>query len=213
MGRRHPKKPTKPKPGGGPRATVSGVRVIGGSLRGSELKFAGQSNTRPMKDRTRQAIFNLLGPALKGRFVVDLFAGTGAMAIEAISRGARSAILVERHFPTARLIRAGAEQLGIAAQVEVVASDTFHWAAQVFDPSRFPPEQPWVVFCCPPYVLYRERPREMHELLEVMASSAPPTSWLVVESDQRFDTVNLPASVAWDVRSYPPAVVSVGEVP
>lgn len=212
MGRRRTKKQTKSQPRGVPREPLTGVRVIGGRLRGSELKFVGQSNTRPMKDRTREAIFNLLGPDVAQRIVFDLFAGTGALAIEAISRGAESALLLERHFPTTRLLRDCAEQLGIASQIEVVAGDTFHWANRVFDPGRYPPNPPWLVFCCPPYDLYVEREQEMLGLIEIMSSSAPQRSLIVVESDERFDTARLPANVAWDKRNYPPAVVSIGEV-
>lgn len=212
MGRRQTKRRTNSKPGGGPRESVSGVRVIGGRLRGSELKFVGQSNTRPMKDRTREAIFNLLGPLVQGRIVIDLFAGTGALAIEAISRGAKSAILLERHFPTARLLRTCAEQLGIGRQIEVIASDTFHWASHVFDPDLYRTDPPWLVFCSPPYDLYCERLQEMLGLIETISSSAPPRSVIIVESDARFDLARLPAAIAWDIRPYPPAVVCVGEI-
>src|SRR5262245_47435808 len=72
-------------------------RIIGGTLRGRKLLFAGDARTRPMKDRVREALFNLLADAVRGKHAIDLFAGTGALGLEAISRGASGATLVERH--------------------------------------------------------------------------------------------------------------------
>ena len=80
------------------------VRIIGGHLRGRLLPFPVDPRTRPMKDRVREAVFNLVGPTVVGSYAIDLFAGTGVLGIEAVSRGAASATLIERHFPTARAI-------------------------------------------------------------------------------------------------------------
>src|SRR6185369_13778531 len=81
---------------------VVGLRIIGGKLRGRKLQYSGDLRTRPMKDRVREAVFNLLGPGVKGSHAIDLFAGTGALGLEAISRGAAQATLIERHLPTSR---------------------------------------------------------------------------------------------------------------
>jgi 16S rRNA (guanine966-N2)-methyltransferase len=71
------------------------VRIISGRLRGRKLVAVKGLSTRPTSDRTREAIFNILGQAVTGQAVLDLFAGTGALALEAISRGAASALLVD----------------------------------------------------------------------------------------------------------------------
>ena len=76
------------RPGAGPTASdsagpIAGLRIIGGRLRGRKLHYSGDLRTRPMKDRLREAIFNLIGPAIRGKHAVDLFAGTGALALEA----------------------------------------------------------------------------------------------------------------------------------
>jgi len=210
MGRRATKKNKSSKAAGGRRVAASGVRIIGGRLRGSELPFTGQANTRPMKDRTREAIFNLLGPTVKDRIVFDLFAGTGALALESISRAAKSAVLLERHFPTAASIRRCSADLGVASQIEVVAGDTFHWVNNVFEPSQQSNSERWLVFCSPPYDLFVERTADMLALIERMTSASPHGSLIVVESDERFDTSSLPASVEWDIRPYPPAVFALG---
>ena len=71
------------------------MRVISGTLRGRRLAAVKGSATRPTSDRTREAVFNILGTAVNDRRVMDLYAGTGALAIEALSRGARRALLVD----------------------------------------------------------------------------------------------------------------------
>ena len=85
-----------------PHHTPVGVRIIAGCFRGRKLHYSGDPRTRPMKDRVRQALFNRLGPDVEGTLAVDLFAGTGALGLEALSRGATRAILIEQHRPTAR---------------------------------------------------------------------------------------------------------------
>ena len=160
-----------------------------------------------MKERVREAAFNLVGPAVKGKLVIDLFAGTGAMAFEALSRGAAHAVLVERSFPNARLIRENADSLRVADRVEVITADTFVWSRH----QRVENERPLLVFCCPPYDYYLSRAQDVSRLLRDLIRSAATGSLIVVESDHRLDTSTLPQAEAWDVRPYPPAVISLLE--
>src|SRR5262245_53911372 len=113
-------------------------RIIGGELRGRKLLYTGDKSTRPMKDRVREAVFNLLGKEVLGKHAIDLFAGTGALGLEAISRGAHGATLVERHFPTAEIIRQNAIELEVLDRCSIVPADTLLW------PKRWPelPEKP-----------------------------------------------------------------------
>src|SRR5947207_6491605 len=80
---------------------IVGLRIIGGSLRGRKISYSGEVRTRPMKDRVREAVFNLLGAQVAGTQAIDLFAGTGALGLEALSRGAAQATFIDRHLPTA----------------------------------------------------------------------------------------------------------------
>ncbi len=169
-----------------------------------------------MKQRVREAAFNLLGKRAAGMHVIDLFAGTGALSWEALSRGASTATLIERHFPTARQLRETARELGLAEQVEIVASDTFFWArSAIASPAahslKCPPGRAWLVFCSPPYDLYVTQLSSMLELVRGLVDLAPEQSLMVVESDQRFDAAQLTAKYEWDVRPYPPAVLAVGQ--
>ena len=119
------------KPSSKGQNKLPAIRIIGGAMRGRPIHYDGDPATRPMKDRVREAAFNLLGPPVKGKPVIDLFAGTGAMAFEAISRGASNAILIERRFPNARLIRETAAELKIEAKIDVFSGDTFNWVHRV----------------------------------------------------------------------------------
>jgi 16S rRNA (guanine966-N2)-methyltransferase len=89
------------------------VRVVAGKYRSRVLKSAGSLKLRPTSDRLRETLFNVLGPAIEGSLFIDVFAGTGAMGIEAISRGAAEVIFVESHAKAAQLIRRNLESLEI----------------------------------------------------------------------------------------------------
>jgi 16S rRNA (guanine966-N2)-methyltransferase len=190
-------------------ARLGTLRIIGGSLRGRRIEYSGDPRTRPMKDRVREAIFNLLGPGITGKHAIDLFAGTGALGFEAISRGAARATLIDRHFPTADLIRKNAASLGIAGRCEVVAADTFFWATQ-----RMPSFMgPVAAFVSPPYGFYVERLEEMLSLIQAVLARAEAGGVLVVEADERFDFGRLPHAERWDIRAYSPAVVGILDAP
>ncbi|HJN07805.1 MAG: RsmD family RNA methyltransferase [Pirellulaceae bacterium] len=184
------------------------IRIIGGDMRGRAIRYDGDLATRPMKDRVREAAFNLLGPTIKGKHVIDLFAGTGAMAFEAISRGAANAVLIERRFPNARLIRDTAAELKIEDKIDVFSGDTFNWVQRVMVEA----DEPTVVFCCPPYDFYLERWPQLSAMIDEVLALLPSGSVLLVESDGRFETTQLPDTFDWDVRAYPPAVLSLSEI-
>jgi 16S rRNA (guanine966-N2)-methyltransferase len=97
-------------------------RVIAGSARGIRLAAPG-AGTRPLADRVKQAVFGSLEPALPGATVLDLCAGSGAAAIEALSRGAGRAILVERDPGTCRVIAENLRRAGVADRARVVRAD------------------------------------------------------------------------------------------
>lgn len=196
-----------------------GMRIIGGTHRGRSLSYSGDIRTRPMKDRVREAVFNLIGTDTQGAVVIDLFAGTGALALEALSRGARHAIMIERHYPTTRLISDNLKVLALEDKATVVFGDAFRWTKKN-DLSADDPQYAcrWIVFCAPPYEFYQSRTEDMFELLATWQERMPPGSLLVVESDTRaeeefvlpvLDTID----ADWESRPYPPAMISILEIP
>ena len=186
-----------------PSATT--LRIVGGNLRGRKLQYSGDPRIRPMKDRTREAVFNLIGPVPKATHAVDLFAGTGALGIEAISRGAASATLIEIHEPTRRVISENVANLGLISETQVVGADVFRWSLE----ASHLPDAPWLVFCCPPYRLFEDRRDDLIAMLDRLIRRAQPDSTIVVESDQKFDPVELPDAESWRTREYAPARVAV----
>ena len=103
------------------------IRIIGGRWRGTRLEVPQRPGLRPTSDRVRETLFNWLQPVLPGARVLDLFAGSGALGLEAVSRGAARATLVEHDPALARALREVAGRLEGGAAVEVVAADALAW--------------------------------------------------------------------------------------
>src|SRR5712692_1005482 len=99
------------------------MRVVGGKYRSRVLKSLRGLALRPTSDRLRETLFNILGPTIEGAVFVDVYAGTGAVGIEALSRGAREVIFIEKHTAAASLIRKNLQALGIATGAEILATD------------------------------------------------------------------------------------------
>ena len=177
------------------------LRIIGGSMRGRGVLYVGDRAIRPMKESLREAMFNIVGPAIKGRFAWDLFAGTGILAIESFSRGAAGAVAVERNRRFAQAIEKNAAAIGIGPEeVQVLCGDTFKVSpTRMSEVAEDAPDTPWVVFFCPPYAMWMEETEALFDLLNTTARFAPPSSLLVVEADKFFDITTLPLG-PWDVR-------------
>ena len=101
------------------------MRVIAGKYRSRPMKGPAAQRLRPTSDRLRETLFNVLGPSVEDSLFIDLFAGTGAVGIEAISRGARETIFVESSAKAARLIRENLESLDILAAAELIEAPPF----------------------------------------------------------------------------------------
>lgn len=191
------------------------LRIVGGKFRGSKLAYHGDPVTRPMKHRVREAIFNLVGTEIEGRRALDLFAGTGALGLESLSRGATGALFIERHIPTARGVRENIARLGVEDQCEVLEASAFVWCKR--DLPQTPADgTPWLVFVSPPYAFFIDRQAEMVSMVAALIEHSPADSIIVVEADERFDFALLPGEIkksrhdlGWDVRTYSPAVVAV----
>src|SRR5262245_17776297 len=166
------------------------VRIIGGKFRGRRLRYHGDPVVRPMKHRTREAIFNLVTTDAVGRHVIDLFAGTGALGLEALSRGATGATFIEKHVPSARVVEENIRTLDVADRATLLVTSAFLWAKRDLPTAAKTSQQAaqaWLVFCSPPYAFYEDRKEEMLELIRHVQRAAPEGSVLVVEADERFD--------------------------
>lgn len=170
-----------------------------------------------MKHRTREAIFNLISTECEGRHAIDLFAGTGALGLEAVSRGAASATFIEKHVPSARIVEQNIRTLGVEDCCQLVITSAFLWGKRDLSETTATEQngRPWIVFCSPPYVFFQDRRAEMLDLIKRIQQHAPSGSVLIVEADDQFDIELLreaetsPGNSSWDIRAYAPAVVGL----
>jgi len=167
------------------------MRVIGGKFRSRRLKNPGKLLMRPTSDRLRETLFNVLGPAVTDSLFIDLYAGTGAIGIEAISRGARETIFVEAHAVSAKLVRENLKSLGIDGGVDVMEGDAVH-ALEKIAKRRLVAD---FIFLDPPYDAVEERVRVL-EFLDASHLVAPHGLVIVEHSvkselPERFDRLEL----------------------
>jgi 16S rRNA (guanine966-N2)-methyltransferase len=161
------------------------MRIIAGEHRGRRL--TAPPGARPTADRVREALFSILGDRVRGARVLDLFAGSGALGIEALSRGAAQATFVDDDPGAAAAIRANLRELEAA----VIRRDAATFL-------RDAPDQYDLVFLDPPY---RHGPRLGRELSELVAASLAPGGLAISESDRR-EPLDLPDLTLDDERRY-----------
>jgi 16S rRNA (guanine966-N2)-methyltransferase len=162
------------------------MRVVAGRLGGRTLRAVPGDATRPTSDRVREALFSILGERVRDAAVLDLFAGTGALAIEGLSRGARSAVLVEQAPRAVAVIRANLEALGLTevATVRRTKAEAYLRSAASSRASRASADGPFdLVFLDPPYAM---PVGTLAGLLARLAREAlAPGATVVVESPSR----------------------------
>ncbi len=153
------------------------MRVIAGSLKGRRLEAPTWDGLRPTSDKLRETLFNILGPRVVGARVLDGYAGTGALGIEAMSRGAVSVVFVERDRRAAALVAANLARCGLADGCAIIRAGFVETAHGSLPPASFE-----LVLLDPPY--------EEGDLEAVVAAAAPLVAgggWLVLEHARRRD--------------------------
>jgi len=123
------------------------MRIITGSAKGVRLKTPHGMETRPTSDRVKESLFNILGNRVIDAMVLDLFAGTGNLGLEALSRGAANAVFVDHSFNSISLIKDNAALTKLADRVESYKSDVFTALNKICQAGR----QFNLIFCDPPY--------------------------------------------------------------
>src|SRR6476469_367164 len=112
------------------------VRIVAGSLRGRKLTAVVHEGMRPTPQMVREALFSILGNAVPDRVFYDVFAGTGVVGLEAVSRGASSARLIEKDGKQAAEIQKYADRFGIRDKVQVLKADAYRWAERWIPPGN-----------------------------------------------------------------------------
>jgi 16S rRNA (guanine(966)-N(2))-methyltransferase RsmD len=160
------------------------MRIIAGKYRSRILKSLKGLALRPTSDRLRETLFNVLGPGVVGSRFLDVFAGTGAVGIEALSRSAADVTFIENHAPAARLIRHNLDSLKITSGATILNVDALI-ALQKFAARHTPSTPPFdFVFVDPPYAAHVDYARTLEFL--ATANFLAPDGLVIFEHHHKF---------------------------
>jgi len=167
------------------------MRIISGTFKSRKLLAPKGDTTRPTSDRARESLFNVLQNLIDfdGMQVLDLFAGSGAFAFEALSRGATHATFIEQNRKVIETIKENAKALEVLSQVEIIQKDVYSWLTDTKPETRIP--KPDLIFADPPY----DDPRTLTALPKAIF-----TSWLltsdsiVIVEHRKGSNVNIPSN-------------------
>jgi 16S rRNA (guanine966-N2)-methyltransferase len=175
------------------------MRIIAGQRRGHKIDGPRASAvTQPTSDLVRESLFNILGHLVVDRTVFDLFAGTGALGLEALSRGAERAVFVDRDREYVSLIIRNVATLRYEDRASVRLADAYRWA-RAFQPAD---DRPVVVFIDPPNQEYERRGNALNQLILQVVEKVPAGSVVVLEAGRVLDERILADFQSWDIRRY-----------
>lgn len=152
------------------------MRVIGGEFRSRRLKSMPGMDVRPTPDKIRESLFNIIAPEIEGAVFVDAYAGTGAVGIEALSRGARHVVFIEKDRAAVQLIKDNLASLGLEARARVMQGNAALLLGGIAADIGF-----GIVFIDPPY----PKEREYRASLEALESMPP--ALVIVQHAARFE--------------------------
>ncbi|MDX2160771.1 MAG: 16S rRNA (guanine(966)-N(2))-methyltransferase RsmD [bacterium] len=171
------------------------LRVIAGSAKGRKLKLVPGDTTRPIMDRVKEALFSIIGRDVLDASFLDLFAGTGSVGIEALSRGAKQAVFIDTEPKAIQTINDNLKITGLAAKASVRRTDGF-----IYLSSRV--EQPYdFIYIAPPQ--YKEMWQKALRLIDAKPTWLTPEGTVIVQIDpEEFALLELQALVLDDERRY-----------
>jgi 16S rRNA (guanine966-N2)-methyltransferase len=182
-------------------------------MRGRKIQYNGDPGIRPMKERTRESVFSLLGGYLEETFAVDLFGGTGILAIESLSRGAQGGVVFELSRPAVSTIVDNLKLLKLENRIEVHNVDTLRWMRSIEANVRKWPKIPWMIYCCPPYRMWHDHTERLITGINALLAISPSGSKLVCETEHDFDVAAQLPELDWDIRKYQPAYIAIATRP
>jgi len=173
------------------------IRIVAGSLRGRKLSCTVNVNLRPTPQRVREALFSILGNAVPDRPFLDVFAGTGVVGLEALSRGASSLTFVERDFRLIADLERHIRAFDVGDRANIARIDVYRWIER-----WRAPDEPVTVFLSPPFADYERRLDDLLNVVTLMQEKVQPGSVIVLQSERTAALDELPARVEWDERRY-----------
>lgn len=170
------------------------MRVIAGKAKGRKLRSVPGPSTRPITDRAKSALFSILGEDVQGAQFLDLFAGTGQVGIEALSRGADHAVFVELNHTALHVIQANLTLTGLAAQAEVVRGDVFRYLAGTPRPFDY-------IYVAPPQ--YRGLWIQTLQVIDMFPQWLAEDGWAIVQINPvESEPLELENLILFDQRKY-----------
>jgi 16S rRNA (guanine(966)-N(2))-methyltransferase RsmD len=173
------------------------VRIVAGTLRGRKLTCNVSGNLRPTPQMVREAFFSVLGNAIPNRPFFDVFAGTGVVGMEAISRGASGTTFIERDFQLLADLEKHVREFNIQDNSRVVRADVYRWAER-----WQPPAEPVNLFLSPPFIDYERRLDELLNLVRLLQEKVALESVLVLQGEHDAPLEQLPRREEWEDRRY-----------
>ena len=177
---------------------MSGMRVISGKAKGRKLRTVPGSTTRPITDKVREALFNIIGPDIEGSNFLDLFAGTGSVGIEALSRGAKYVLFIDKYWQPINTIRANLKETNLEFGADVIQEDAFSYLGRTPD-CHFD-----YVYIAPPQ--YRDLWKRTLLTLDEKHNWLSDDAWVVVQIHpieyESLDMDYLNALIEFDNRDY-----------
>jgi len=173
------------------------MRIIAGGFRGRKLLPPATDVTRPVTDRVKQSVFDILAPMIPAAVVYDCFAGTGSLGLECLSRGAVRVTFFESDRSAAARLRTNVRTLGVENRSTIIAADLFKWLHN----SRTD-DAATLVFLDPPYRFLRERPGDLRQLAFDLSHGHLAAGAIVVFRHDANDELPLPPLARFDLRQY-----------
>ncbi|HEV8378062.1 MAG TPA: 16S rRNA (guanine(966)-N(2))-methyltransferase RsmD [Tepidisphaeraceae bacterium] len=173
------------------------MRIIAGEFRGRKLLPPEGDATRPITDRVKQSLFDILTQRIEGARVYDLFAGTGSMGLECLSRGATHATFFEADRSALERLKKNIKSLELDSRSHVIPGDLFKWFS-----TNTATEQANLIFLDPPYRFLKEQPEKLRKLADSIARCYLAPDGLVVFRHDAENELSLSPLHAIDHREY-----------
>jgi len=173
------------------------IRIVAGTLRGRKVGCVVTEDLRPTPQMVREAYFSILGNAIPDRQFIDLFAGTGVIGIEALSRGAAAVHFIERDPQLAKDIEAHLRLFNLTRQAKLYRTDAYRWVA-----AWVAPKDPVNVFLSPPFADLVDKTDDLLNALRVLQAKVAEDSVVVVQTERGSPVDDAEFMRNWEVRRY-----------
>jgi 16S rRNA (guanine966-N2)-methyltransferase len=173
------------------------MRIIAGKFRGRKLLPPEGDATRPVTDRVKQSLFDILTPNIEGARVYDLFAGTGSMGLESLSRDAAHASFFESDRSALDRLKKNITTLKLESRSQIIPGDLFKWIS-----TSTPTERANLIFLDPPYRFLKEHPDKLQNLAQAIAKNHLAAEGLLIFRHDVQDELELPPLKTLDRREY-----------